>query len=361
MRALNVPLLITALLIVAPSYGEEGFLSNKVWSNIKLPSWWPQLVGAQITVIPQHLFPFHSPYEGERSLLPREDTRASHTYGFYLGSQITENLQGYFDVEMFKGGAVSKANGLGGLTNMDVLRSGGGFGVIHPNDPYIARGYIRYLFPLSDEREPVEQDQDQVAGLEPIYRLEFKLGKMSPNDDFDRNRYANSPRFQFTNWSLVTNTAWDFAADTRGYSIGTVLGWVEPNWDIKLGLFQIPRIANGYNLDPDVLRDRGNNLQFTYRPDGSQGASYRFMGYLNTARMGRYNAAIANAQATGGTPDIRADDHPGRVKYGFAFNMDYPLADDGETGVFARWGWNDGAPKVSLTPRWIASGAWVAS
>lgn len=319
----------------------KGFL-GAIFPDLELPSWWPHLVSAQSTFIPQHLFPFHSPYVGPHSLLPDEATNASSNSGFYLGAKLTDNLQGYFDVEMFWGSGLSNANGLGGLTNGDVLRSGGGFGLNHPHDPYIARGYVRYLLPLSDKREYVEEDQDQVGTYEPTHRLEFKLGKFSANDDFDRNRYANTARAQFMNWSLVTNTSWDFAADTQGFTLGTVIGWVEPEWDLKVGLFQEPRVANGYQLDNDVLRDRGNNMQFSYHPDGQDGANYRLLAFINTARMGRYNAAVADAAATGGVPNIVADDHPGRMKYGFAFNMDYPLADGGETGVFARWGWNDG-------------------
>jgi high affinity Mn2+ porin len=42
------------------------------------------------------------------------------------------------------------------------------------------------------------------------------------------------------------------------------------------------------------------------------------------------------------TPSIQADDQPGRHKYGFMLNGELPLADNGETGLFARAGWNDG-------------------
>lgn len=78
------------------------------------PSWWPQFLGAQVTVIPQHLFPFHSPYAGPNSLVATGDTQVTHTYGVYFGAQIVPQLQGYVDVEMARGGAVGAAVGLGG-------------------------------------------------------------------------------------------------------------------------------------------------------------------------------------------------------------------------------------------------------
>jgi carbohydrate-selective porin OprB len=58
--------------------------------------------------------------------------------------------------------------------------------------------------------------------------------------------------------------------------------------------------------------------------------------------MGNYREALQLAAATGTVPNIVADDREGRHKYGFGINVEQPLADDGETGVFARLGWNDG-------------------
>lgn len=29
------------------------------------------------------------------------------------------------------------------------------------------------------------------------------------------------------NWSLCNNTTWDFATDTRGYTYGAVIGWIQ--------------------------------------------------------------------------------------------------------------------------------------
>ena len=62
--------------------------------------------------------------------------------------------------------------------------------------------------------------QDQLPGFEATHRLEFKAGWLSAADDFDHNRYGGSTRTQFMNWSLWQNTAWDYAADTRGYTYG---------------------------------------------------------------------------------------------------------------------------------------------
>ena len=51
------------------------------------------------------------------------------------------------------------------------------------------------------------------------------------------------------------------------------------------------------------------------------------------------------------------------MKYGFAFNLEQPLADDGETGLFARGGWNDGATETfayTEADRTVSLGAQIA-
>lgn len=207
--------------------------------------------------------------------------------------------------------------------------------------PYVARAFVRYVVPLAAAREPVERDMDQLPGAEPVQRLEIKAGIVALTDDFDRNRYANNTRTQFMNWSFIFNTAWDFAADTRGYTRGLMLGWITPTWTVRLGSYQMPTFANGNILDGDVLQARGDNLELTIQPAG-WGTVARLLAYANHARMGRYAVAVATARATGTTPDIVADDRPGRVKYGVALNVEQPVADAGETGLFLRLGWDDG-------------------
>jgi high affinity Mn2+ porin len=298
----------------------------------------PQFLGAQYTFVDQHQDALRSPYAGPLSLDPRGDTEQSHTFGAYFGVPLSPHLQFYFDMEMFKGEGVSGATGLGGLPNGDVIRSG-------TNDlgkrPYVARRYLRYLLPLSDGSHTVEGAQDQLAGDEPDTHMEFKLGKFAASDDFDKNKYANSTRTQFMNWSLFNDTAWDFAADTRGYSNGALIAYVTPAWALRYGIFQMPRYANGQTLEWPLTRARGEQIEFALQPNADSWA-VRLLAFHNIARMGIYAEAIAIAAANDTIPDIRADDRDGRRKYGFGANAELPLADGGETGLFARAGWNDG-------------------
>lgn len=337
-RCLGLPLLMYMIGMPVASATEETAAPPRQDTAQPAPaSPWPMIVGAQYTFVLQHQTALHSPYSGPRSLLPDGDTQPSHTIGVYGGWAITDWLQLYVDTEKFMGAGVSKATGLGGLTNGDVVREGTGL----KKTFYIARCYLRFMQPIGQQVIPVERAQDQIPGTEAATRLEFKIGRVAVPDDFDRNRYAGSTRTEFMNWSLWNNTAWDYAANTRGYTDGFVFGYVSPTWSLKYGRYRMPLYANGQSLESSLHSARGENLELTLSP-WPAGPIVRLLAYRNIARMGDYREALAIAAATGAVPDIVANDREGRRKYGYGLNVELPIADDGETGVFARLGWNDG-------------------
>jgi hypothetical protein len=305
------------------------------------PPWLPQLLGLQMNAVYQNVPSFHSPYTGQDSFTFDHSFKeeVTDTYGLYLGSQITQSLQAYMDVEMFRGSGLSGGYGLGAYTNADVIRAG-------PADlgqsPYLARLYLRYLIPLSTEMaDPAARSMDQLPGREPLDRIEIKGGKLAPTDDFDQNRYANNGRTQFLNYAFLFNTAWDYASDTRGYSIGASVAFVHPTWRLIFGSYQVPVTRNGMTLDDQIYRARGDNAELSLAP-GSVGTVIRLLVFRNEGRMGDYRDAMAIGAATGTVPSTLANQQPGRTKYGFGLNMEQPLANDGETGLFARAGWANG-------------------
>ena len=305
----------------------------------RLPGWFPRFLGAQATAIDQWVLPFRSPYRDANSFKANGDDAITDTYGLYLGSRLTTTLHLYLDLEMFKGEAIGQATGLGGLTNGDVVRQGA---VNLSKDPYVARAYFRYVIPLSSATARVDRAMDHLPGQDPERRVEIKFGRLASNDDFDQNRYANSTRTQFLNWSLWNNSAWDYPADTRGFDQGIMVAWITPTWAFRGGSYQMPTFANGNHLDDHIWNARGDVVELTLQPRPDWGTVVRVLGYVNQARMGIYRNAIAKAKRTGLTPDIRHDDHPGRIKWGGGLNIEQPLADAGETGVFLRLGYNDG-------------------
>jgi hypothetical protein len=300
--------------------------------------WQAWLLGAQLNYIAQDLLSFRSPYAGTNSLWPYGDRQMSQAYGVYVGGRIGTRLQAYVDVEWITGTGISNTTGLAGPTDGDVLRQGS---VDLPKSPYVARAFLRYVVPLGGPSwDSLAAAPDQGAMVLSSRRLELTAGKLAVTDLIDVNRYASSTRLQFANWALFQNTAWDYAADTRGYSVGVAAAWIERRWSLRLASFLMPTFANGNILDWDVAHARGDEVEVTLGPTDA-GTVVRVMGYLNHGRMGRYAAAIL-AAPPGQPPDIVKDDAPGRTKYGVGVNLEQPLADSGQTGLFARLGWADG-------------------
>jgi carbohydrate-selective porin OprB len=102
-----------------------------------------------------------------------------------------------------------------------------------------------------------------------------------------------------------------------------------------------PNTQNGADFDYFDFGELGYNLELTVKPNDA-GTVVRLLSYFNEGRMGSYDAALALGRATATIPDILLVEKPGGTKYGFGLNFEQPLADDGETGLFGRIGWNDG-------------------
>ena len=94
--------------------------------------------------------------------------------------------------ESASGGGLSDALGLAGYTNLDVVRN-----PTLGSTPYIARGMIRQIIPLSGERIEEERNPWYLATEVPVRRLELRFGKMGTNDFFDINEAGSDSHSQF--------------------------------------------------------------------------------------------------------------------------------------------------------------------
>jgi high affinity Mn2+ porin len=61
----------------------------------------------------------------------------------------------------------------------------------------------------------------------PANRLVLWVGRFSVVDVFDTNKYANSPKTDFLNWSMVNAGTFDYAADGWGYTYGGAAEWYQ--------------------------------------------------------------------------------------------------------------------------------------
>jgi high affinity Mn2+ porin len=139
------------------------------------------------------------------------------------------------------------------------------------------------------------------------------------------------------------NGAYDYAADTRGFTIGAMVEYHDRNWTLRFAEALMPKVANGIHLDADMGRARAENLELELRGRvlGKNAGTLRLLSYVNHANMGNYREAVDNYLA-GLTPipDITAHPLQTTIKYGFAGNFEQPLND--WLGIFGRWGWDEG-------------------
>ena len=290
----------------------------------------------QATSIGQYHGSFLSPYSGAFSLLGHTEAEASITSTIFFGFLIARNTQFYFDPELAGGRGFSNTNGLANFSNGEMPR----VSTAAPK-PYIARLYVTQDFALGSEREAVESEENQLAGSRPAKRYSITLGRFTVTDFFQVNKYSNDPRTQFMGWATMYNGAWDYPADTRGYTWAWMHELRMPRWSLRYASAAMPKVANGNRFDRRLLRDRADMFEGELRGHiHEHEGAVRLLSYFNHADMGNYGASIRLAEETNTRPDITATRQIGTLKYGFGINADQEVTKD--LGVFGRLGWNDG-------------------
>jgi len=290
----------------------------------------------QATSIAQHHGAFNAPYQGQFSLQNDSEYDASLTTTLFLGLRLHNNLQLYFDPEIAGGRGFSNVDGLANASNGEIPRVASA-----TPKPYIARLYLTYDVGFGSEKEHFEDDENQLAGDRPMVRYTITVGRFTLTDFFDNNNYTHDPRTQFMAWGVMYNGAWDYPADTRGYTWGMVHEFHTRNWSFRYGSAAEPKVANGPRFDRRLFVDRGDVFEEErrYSIDNHAGA-VRLLEYVNHTDSGSYADALRLAQQTGTRPDITAVHHAGTLKYGTGVSFDQEITHD--AGVFARLGWNDG-------------------
>jgi hypothetical protein len=301
----------------------------------------PFWISGQTNIIFQGHPPFHAAYSGPNSLSNAGEYKTSLLGTLNLGLQVPgtgKHTELLLDIESAGGRGISQALGLAGFTNLDVVRN--------PNlssEPYIARVGLHQIIPLSKKMIETDRGPLNLATALPERRFEFRVGKMSAPDSFDINSVGSDSHLQFTNWTIDNNGAYDYAADTRGYTYGAVLEYQDRIWAARYGIMLMPTVANGIDLDWNLRRARGENMEFELRKGiwWKKPGLIRVLSYVNHAHMGSYREAV-DAFLTGAdtVPDITKHEHFGAVKYGFGFNTEQQVSTN--LRLFARFGWNEG-------------------
>src|SRR5579863_56665 len=169
--------------------------------------------------------PFHADYSGPNSLTPNYEKATSRVLTLYTGVRFNNSTELLVDIEEAGGQALTLGLGLAGNTDLDIVRN-----PLLSKAPYLGRAIIHKVFALS--RDKVESQRNYLSLFEelPRRRLEIRFGKFALPDFFDVNSVGTDTHFQFINWTTDNNGAWDYAADTRGYTVGLTADYEDRNW-----------------------------------------------------------------------------------------------------------------------------------
>ena len=298
----------------------------------------------QFTLVEQGYPAFRSPYQGANSLPGSGQGRETTDLTLSVGVRLWQGAQAWIQPEIDQGHGLEDTHGVAGFTSAESYKIGFTY-------PYarMQRYFARQTIDLGGETEKVDADFGQFAGSQTANRLVLTFGRFSVVDIFDTNKYANSAKNDFLNWSCVNVGSFDYAGDAWAYTYGAVAEWYQGNWTLRGGLFDMSQTpsggggnsALGYGLDPSFSQiEAVGEIEHRYQLWGQPG-KVKLTGFLIHGRMGTYENALAFSAATGlSASDALAAVRTFANKPGASLNLEQQLTET--LGLFARAGWADG-------------------
>jgi high affinity Mn2+ porin len=282
-----------------------------------------------------------SPFQGPNSLPAGGEGRETADATLFAGVRLWQGAEFWINPELDQGHGLADTHGVAGFTSAEAYKIGSDY-------PYVRvqRGFVRQTIDLGGETQKLDADINQFAGWQTSNRLVLWAGRFAVVDVFDTNKYANSPKTDFLNWSLVNAGTFDYAADGWGYTYGAAAEWYQGRFAVRAGVFDLSATPSGatapdgLNLDPTFSQFQlVGEIEERHELWGQPG-KIKVTGFLNRGRAGLFADAIALAQATG----MPADTGLVRTQYdsrpGISLNLEQQITET--LGVFARAGWADG-------------------
>jgi high affinity Mn2+ porin len=294
----------------------------------------------QTTFVWQGYPAFRSPYTGTNSLPGGGQGRETWDATLYAGVRLWQGAELWINPEIDQGFGLADTHGVAGFTSAEAYKLGADY-------PYARehRAFIRQTIDLGGETQKVDADINQFAGSQTANRLVLTIGRFAPVDIFDTNKYANNPKSDFLNWSVVNAGTFDYAADAWAYTYGAAAEWYQGRWTLRGGIFDLSATPtggispSGYGLDPtfDQFQLVGE-IEERHELWGQPG-KFKITGLLSRGDAGSFQAAINLAAITGGPADINAV-RTYTSRPGVSLNLEQQVTET--LGVFARAGWADG-------------------
>jgi high affinity Mn2+ porin len=283
---------------------------------------------------------FRSPYQGPNSLPGGAEGREIIDVTLAAGIRLWRGAELWIDPEIDQGFGIGDVHGVAGFPSGEAFKEGFSY-------PYarVQRAFVRQTIDLGGETQKVDADINQFAGSQTANRLTLTLGRFAITDIFDTNAYANNPKKDFLNWSIVNAGTFDYAGDAWGITYGAAAEWYQSNWTVRGGIFDLSKTPAG-GISPEGGRLDSSFGQFQLVGEierryqlWDQPGVLKITGFLSRGAAGHFAAAIALSQATGMPADINAV-RGYTSRPGVSVNWQQQVTDS--VGVFARAGWADG-------------------
>jgi high affinity Mn2+ porin len=278
---------------------------------------------------------FRSSSQGPQSLNAVTNGRETVDVTLYAGLRPWPGAEFWINPEIDQGFGLSDTFGVAGYPSGEAYK----VGKVHPY-ALIQRAFLRQTIDLAGEPERLRPDLNQLAGTQSADRLVLTIGKYSVVDLFDTNSYAHDPRNDFLNWSIIDQGAFDYAANSWGFTYGAAAEWYQDWSTIRAGLFDLSTVPNSADLSNGVSQGQLVTELEERHSLGDQPGKLKLLYWLSWGRLGTYGDAIALGAATGQTPSTAAV-RRFRTKDGFGLNLEQQVADD--LGVFARASLSNGS------------------
>ena len=278
---------------------------------------------------------FSAKYSGQNSLSADSESATAFVSTLYADARLWRGAELLFNPEISGGKGLSSTLGVAAFPSGIVYRVG---------DPapavYVARIAISQTFDLGGGKVTNEPAPNELAGTRDRDVLAITVGRLSVTDVFDGNRYAHDPTERFFNWALFASGAWDYPADTRGYTWGVLADLAVDWWSARAGVALEPKYANLAVMDWRIDKSHGLVAEYEARYSiGERKGAASLLLFLNQARMGSYQQVLDNPGAYNN--DVAATRADGRTKYGFAVSVEQEVTST--LGAFLRLSANDGA------------------
>ncbi|MBR1092653.1 carbohydrate porin [Bradyrhizobium manausense] len=290
-------------------------------------------IHGQTTLVAQYALPFRAPYGGQNSLAPNAG-RETWDLDLYLGFRPWKGAEIWIDPEIDQGFGLSGTFGVAGFPSAEAYKVGSAY-------PYarIPRAFLRQTIDLGGESQKVDAGFNQFAGTGSSDRLVLTVGKFSVVDIFDKNKYANDPRGDFLNWTLVNTGSFDYAADAWAFTYGAAIEWYSGPWTLRAGVFDGPQVPNSSDLDPSfgqfqMLGEIERRYDFWGQP-----GKVLVTGYLTRARLANFTDAVQLGASTGTVPTL-ASVRTYTSKSGISANLEQQILPG--LGMFMRAGYSPG-------------------